>query len=152
MNDLPQATAESPDILAIHSLLDRLRETWAAGDAVGYAHCFLRDCDYVTYNGMHLRGRQENAGPHAALFRGPLRGTRISARMESLEFLSANVALIFTSGSGARRGRTRAPRRQSIQTLIAVKEDHEWRIRYFQNARVRRFGIWLTRMITSRRS
>jgi uncharacterized protein (TIGR02246 family) len=147
----PPVIADPPDdVIAIRSLLDRLRETWAAGDALGYADCFTEESDYVTYSGMHLRGRKENAEVHGSLFRGVLKGTRLSTVMESLVFLSTDVALIHTVGSGAQRGRERSPSRKSIQTMVAVKRDQRWRIRSFQNTRIRAWSIWLTRMATRR--
>ena len=154
----PQVTAdppsidESPDLIALRSLIDRMRDTWAAGDANGYAGCFSQDSDYVTYNGVHLHGREENAELHAALFRSVLKGTRLWVRIESLAFLSPNVALIHTAGAGAKRGKESSPRRKSIQTLVAVKQDQQWRIRSFQNVRIRPFSLWLTRMATRQRS
>ena len=146
------STTESPDVIAVRSLIDRMCDSWAAGDAMGYADCFSPDSDYVTYNGVHLHGRAENAELHAALFRGVLKGTRLWVRIESVAFLSPNVALIHTAGAGAKRGPERSPGRKSIQTLVAIKRDQQWRIRSFQNVRIRPFSIWLTRMATRRRS
>lgn len=138
-------TTDSADANAIRTLLNRMCEAWSRGDALAYADCFSQDCDYVTYNGMHLRGRRENADVHAALFRGVLKGTRISPNIESLSFLSEDIALIHTVGSGAKRGRTDSGARKSIQTLIVVKVDGSWTIRSFQNTRIRPFSIWFTR-------
>jgi uncharacterized protein (TIGR02246 family) len=149
----PPPTAESPDEIAIRLLMDRMRDTWAAGDAIGYADCFSQDSDYVTYNGMHLHGRQENAELHGAAFRSVLKGTRLSARIESLAFLAPGVALIHTAGAGAKRARARSPRRKSIQTMVAVKQGQQWRIRAFQNVRIRALSVWLlTRMASRQRS
>jgi uncharacterized protein (TIGR02246 family) len=149
----PPSNTESPDVIAIRLLMDRMRDTWAAGDAIGYADCFSQDSDYVTYNGMHLHGRDENAELHGAAFRSVLKGTRLSARIESLAFLAPGVALIHTEGAGAKRGRESSSRRKSIQTLVAAKQDQQWRIRSFQNTRIRAFSVWLlTRMARSQRS
>jgi uncharacterized protein (TIGR02246 family) len=142
----PPSTAESPDVIAVRSLIDRMCDAWAAGDAIAYADCFTQDSDYVTYNGVHLHGREENAALHAALFRGVLKGTKLSARIESVAFLSPNVTLIHTSGAGAKRRQESSRHRKSIQTLVAVKQDQQWRIRAFQNVRIRPFSIWVTRM------
>jgi uncharacterized protein (TIGR02246 family) len=143
-------TADPGDANAVRSLLDRMRDAWSRGDALAYADCFSQDSDYVTYNGIHLRGRKENAELHDALFRGVLKGTRLSATIESLTFLSSDVALIQTVGSGAKRGQAGSRRRKSIQTLIVVKQDGQWRIRSFQNTRIRPFSVWLTRQIAKR--
>jgi len=143
-------TADPADANAIRTLVNRMSEAWSRGDAAAYADCFSNDSDYVTFNGMHLHGRRENADLHHALFRGVLKGTRVSPNIESLTFLSHDIALIHTVGSGAKRGRVDSGARKSIQTLIVVKLDGHWRIRSFQNTRIRRLSIWLTRLMAKR--
>jgi uncharacterized protein (TIGR02246 family) len=140
-------TTDPADANAIRTLVNRMCEAWSRGDAVAYADCFSNDSDYVTFNGMHLHGRRENADLHHALFRGVLKGTKVSPSIESLTFLSQDIALIHTVGSGARRGRTDSGIRKSIQTLIVVKLDGDWRIRSFQNTRIRPLSVWLTRQM-----
>jgi uncharacterized protein (TIGR02246 family) len=88
---------EEPDIRA---LLARLYDAWARADAEAYAACFTQQSDYITFNGIHLRGRSENTELHSSLFRGVLKGTKLSAEIESLELLSNDVALVHTVGSG----------------------------------------------------
>jgi uncharacterized protein (TIGR02246 family) len=121
---------------SIHLLLARLYNAWARGDGQGYAACFTQKSDYITFNGVHLRGRAENAELHGALFRGVLKGTKLSAEIESIELLSSGVALVHTMGSG---------RKKSYQTYVLVKSDTEWLIRSFQNTRVQPFSVWMTR-------
>jgi len=147
-SDVQQPMAADPaDESALRTLVNRMCEAWSRGDAVAYADCFSTDSDYVTYNGMHLRGRRENADLHGALFRGVLKGTRLLARIESLTFLSQDIALIHTVGAGAKRGRMDSGLRKSIQTLVVVKTEGHWRIRSFQNTRIRPFSVWLTRQM-----
>jgi uncharacterized protein (TIGR02246 family) len=66
------------DEKAIRALLDRLYDAWARGDGEAYAACFAEESDYITFNGMHLRGRAENAELHGALFRSVLKGTKLA--------------------------------------------------------------------------
>lgn len=134
---------EADDANAVRSLLARLYEAWARGDGDAYAACFAANSDYITFNGMHLRGRAENARLHGALFRGVLKGTKLSAEIEALEFLTSNVALVHTIGTG---------RKKSRQTYILVKSDGHWLIRSFQNTRVRPFSVWITRWAQKRAS
>jgi len=47
-----------------------------------------------------------------ALFRGVLKGSKLSAEIESLEFLSNGVALVHTAGNG---------RKKSYQTLCSCE-------------------------------
>ena len=121
---------------SIHLLLARLYDAWARGDGEGYAACFAPQSDYITFNGVHLHGRAANAELHGALFRSVLKGTKLSAEIESLELLSSNIALVHTVGRG---------RKKSYQTYVLVKSDAEWLIRSFQNTRVAPFSIRITR-------
>lgn len=126
------------DELALRALLDRMAEAWARGDAAAYADCFTEDSDYVTLNGMHLRGRAENREAHAPLFRSVLKGTRIDPAITNLSLLAPDVALVHTASS---------TRGKSVQTFVIVKRGGQWRVRAFQNTRIRRLSIWLTRRI-----
>jgi uncharacterized protein (TIGR02246 family) len=121
---------------AIRSLLSRLHDAWARGDGLAYARCFAEQSDYITFNGMHLRGRSENAALHSALFRGVLKGSKLSAEIASIAMLSAGIALVHTAGSG---------RKRSYQTYVLVRVGADWLIRSFQNTRVQPFSIWVTR-------
>jgi uncharacterized protein (TIGR02246 family) len=132
-------TTEDED--AIRSILARLHDAWARGDGEAYAACFAENSDYITFNGMHLHGRAENAKLHSALFRGVLKGTRLSAEIESLELVASGVALVHTAGSG---------RKRSYQTYVLVKSGADWLIRSFQNTRVQPLSAWITRWMQRR--
>lgn len=125
----------------IRALLARLFEAWAKGDGDAYANCFTEDCDYVTFNGMHLRGRAENAGLHTALFQTVLRGAQLSADVESIVLLAPDVALMHTVGSG---------RKRSYQTYVLTKAGGNWLIRSFQNTKVQPFSVSMTRLMAKR--
>ncbi|MGA2879987.1 MAG: SgcJ/EcaC family oxidoreductase [Bryobacteraceae bacterium] len=126
---------------AIRLLLARLYDAWERGDGAGYAACFAQKSDYITFNGIHLRGQAENAELHGALFRSALRGTKLSAEIESIEVLSSGVALVHTVGRG---------RKKSYQTYVLVKSGGQWEIRSFQNTRVQPFSVWITRWMQKR--
>jgi uncharacterized protein (TIGR02246 family) len=135
------AALSADDEKAVRSRLARLYDAWAAGDGDAYAAFFCESSDYITFNGMHLRGRAENAGLHRALFRRVLKGTTLSAEIESFEMLAPQVALVHTVGSG---------RKKSYQTYVVVKQNGDWLIRSFQNTRVQPFSVWITRWLQKR--
>lgn len=144
MSDENHAYAAMADVdqrSAIRSLLARLFEAWGRGDAAGYAACFTENADYITFNGIHLRGRSENAALHGAIFRRVLKGTKLSAEIESLELLTDGIALVHTVGSG---------RRKSYQCYVLVKSNAGWQIRSFQNTPVKPFSAWATRWMQNR--
>jgi uncharacterized protein (TIGR02246 family) len=135
-NDGGAVVVTTDDETAIRSLLTRLYNAWADGDGWAYAKCFAEHSDYITFNGVHLRGRTENFTLHSALFRGVLKGTKLSAEIESIVLLSSGVALVHTVGSG---------RKRSYQTYVLIRLGADWLIRSFQNTRVQPFSIWITR-------
>lgn len=139
----PNEIDEAEDEGQIRALLSRMFAAWEKGDGEAYAGCFTEDSDYITYNGMHLRGRSENSRLHSALFRTVLRGTQLSADIERITFLAPGVALMRTAGKG---------RRKSFQTYVLTKVDSRWLIKSFQNTKVSALSVWMTRMIARRGS
>jgi len=115
-------------------------DAWEQGEGNAYAACFTEDSDYVTFNGMHLRGRSENARLHGALFRGVLKRTRITPNVSSIELLSSTVALVHSSND----------RKRSRQTFVLVKAEGGWLIRSFQNTPQRPVSIFFTRWLQRR--
>jgi hypothetical protein len=58
-----------------------------------------------------------------------------------VRFLAPDVALVIARGGTVARGRTKpAAERDSIQTLVAVRDDGKWRLTSFHNTRVRPIG------------
>ena len=92
----PGAVVTTDDETAIRALLARLYKAWADGDGAAYGQCFAEASDYITFNGMRLRGRAENTALHGALFRSVLKGSKLSAEILSIELLSSDIALVHT--------------------------------------------------------
>jgi uncharacterized protein (TIGR02246 family) len=134
-------THHADEARAVRAVLARTHEAWARGDGHGYAACFTGDSSGVTFLGLCLDGRAANAELHEALFQSVLKGTRITAEIDALEWLSPDVALVRTASYGRARG---------YQTYVLIKRDGAWLIRSFQNTRARPAMIWFTRWLRSR--
>lgn len=126
---------------ALRDLMRRSVAAWAAGDAEAYAACFTEDADYVVFDGSRLHGRAINAVMHQRIFDGPLKGSRLEAQLESIRFLSADVALLHSRATVVRRGRAK-PSPMFRQTLVAVRRDGEWIYTAFQNTRMIDMPLW----------
>ncbi len=157
-------TAKSVNETALHDLYRELMDGWNRGSGEAFAAAFTEEGDLVAFDGTHFKGRQEIAPFHQELFDKWLKGTRLVGRVESVRFLSPDVALMHAVGGTMMRGKSKpSPERDSIQTLIAVREGDQWRIAAFQNTRVRPMGRsaatfliwavtdWLWRTFASRR-
>jgi hypothetical protein len=54
-----------------------------------------------------------------------------------VRFLSPDIALMHAVGGTVMRGKSEpSPERDSIQTLLATRQDGEWRLAAFQNTRL----------------
>jgi len=134
-------TLHQADELKIRALFEDLLGDWGRGDGEAYGSRFTEDADYVAFDGTHTRGRQEIAASHQRLFDRFLKGTRLTGRLLSIRFPSPDVALVHATGGTVMRGKTKpSPERNSIQTLVAVREGADWRLAAFHNSRVRPIG------------
>jgi uncharacterized protein (TIGR02246 family) len=132
------ATDYTEDEKAIRALFTQLLDDWGRGDGDAYGSRFTDDADYVAFDGTRTSGRSAIAASHQQLFDKYLQGTQLTGRIESLRFLSPDTALVHAVGGTVMRGKTRpSPERDSIQTLVAVRTDGEWRFAAFHNSRVR---------------
>ena len=62
-------------------------------------------------------------------------------RVLGITFPNPDVAIIHATGGTVKHGKTKpSPERDSIQTLVAVREGTEWRFAAFHNSRVRPIG------------
>ena len=131
-------TSQSEDETAVRALYTQLMDGWNKGSAEAFSATFTEDGHLIGFDGMHFQGRDEIVAFHQPLFDKWLKGTRLVGEVNSVRFLSPDVALMHTRGGTVMRGRSRpAPERDSIQTLVAIKRDGEWRLAAFQNTRVR---------------
>jgi uncharacterized protein (TIGR02246 family) len=67
-----------------------------------------------------------------------MKGTRLVGQVKDVRFLSPDIALMHAVGGTVMRGKSEpSPERDSIQTLVAIRQDGEWRLAAFQNTRIR---------------
>jgi uncharacterized protein (TIGR02246 family) len=126
------------DDIQIRSLFDDMLAAWTRGDAQGYGACFTEDSDYVSFDGTRAEGRQPMVDSHDKLFRGVLAGSALVGEIESIRYVSDDVAVVHANGSVLMPWRRTLPRRRlSRQTLVVRREGDGWRIAALHNGRVR---------------
>ncbi|TWT02098.1 SgcJ/EcaC family oxidoreductase [Reyranella sp. CPCC 100927] len=140
------------DLVAIRALTQCLAEAWNRNDADAYAALFAEDCDYVAFDGSHLKGRAANARSHRALFETVLKGSRAVFEADiAVRFLTPDVAVMHGYGSILLPWqRTVAPSRRSLQTYVVKRDADRWVIHAFHNTRVRPLKLprgWMLRLI-----
>lgn len=147
------AEAEAIDEAVIRGLFQELLAAWGRGDGTGYGSLFTEDADYVAFDGSHTKGRRQIVSSHQELFDRWLKGTRLTGHIESLRFLSPDVAMVHAIGGTVFPGESKPrPSRDSIQTLIATRGTDGWRFQAFHNTRIlRRSKLqWMLYGIVSR--
>lgn len=134
-------TTHQTDEAQILALFDDLLDDWGRGDGEAYGSRFTEDADYVAFDGTRTRGRAEISASHQQLFDKWLKGSQLTGRVLSMKFLSSDVALVHATGGTVMPGKTKpSQERDSIQTLVAVREGDGWRFAAFHNSRVRPIG------------
>ena len=136
--DRGETAANTTDETAVRALYQELMDGWNRGSGDAFATAFTEDGDLVAFDGTHFEGREEIAPFHQQLFDKWLKGTRLVGEVKNVRFLSPDVAVMHAVGSTVMRGKSEpSPERDSIQTLVATRQDGEWRLAAFQNTRVR---------------
>lgn len=130
-------SAHDEDTQAIQQLLGRLVTAWNGGDAAGYAALFTPDADYITFFGAAMPGRPAIEEGHRALFTGPGRGSRLAwAGTPKARFLRPDVAVAVAAGTlSPDAGPQPRESRESVITLVLVREPAGWQIASFHNTR-----------------
>jgi uncharacterized protein (TIGR02246 family) len=93
------AAASGQDEREIRALVDRMFDSWGRGDAAAAYHVdFTDDADYVSFDGSR-RGTADSISSHAKLFPTVLYGSRLTGQVESVRFLTPDVAVVHLLGS-----------------------------------------------------
>ena len=133
-----EAGLPAADQAALTDMFQTMLDTWSAGDADAYANLFAPDVCYVGFDGYAFRSREELRSSHDELFRGVLRGSRLSGEIQQLRPLSADVVVLHCRGAViTRRRQTPGRGRESVQTLVAHREGDRWMFTDFHNSRYR---------------
>ena len=133
-----RAANRSADEAAVRDLYRRLLDGWNEGSGSAFAAPFAEDGDLVAFDGTHFEGREEISAFHQELFDRWMKGTRLVGEVRDVRFLGPDAAVVHAVGGTVMRGKTEpSPERDSIQTLVATREDDGWRLAAFQNTRVR---------------
>ncbi len=120
---------ESPIAALYHNLLD----AWNRRDAAGFAALFAEDGNVVGFDGSLMNGRQEIETTLRAIFKDHLTG-RYIGKIREVRFLSPDVAVLRAVSGVVSAGQTDLnPATNAIQSLVAVKQDGQWRIAHYQN-------------------
>jgi uncharacterized protein (TIGR02246 family) len=109
-----------------------------------FENTFTKDCDYITFEGQHLKGVEENFNAHKKLSElWIFKGCSLEGEILSIKFLTTDIATVVAKGGIKFRFQKRlASNRLSINSYVFVKEDGIWKIAAFQNTRIKAKGFF----------
>lgn len=134
-----QKTLNAADEFAIRDLIQKCAVGWNKGSGEAFAAQFAEDADFVVVNGMHIKGRRQNAAAHQQIFDTFYRGTRLWIQITSVRFLRADISLVHTISRVLKPEESGAsPAPENIQTWTISKHGHAWLVDAFQNTSIQR--------------
>lgn len=113
--------------------IGQLAEAWSAQDAHAYGEVFTDTATYTTFAGTYYDGREDIVASHAALYDGPLSGTRLTDRYLGLRFLTPDVAVLTTRGDTYDGDEPDEPSKVQTYTLVKDSDGDGWKVAAFQN-------------------
>lgn len=131
-------TQHTTDDHQLRELFERFMQAWTDGDAEAFGDCFTDDADYVSYDGTRAIGREAHQRNHDKLFRGVVAGSALVGDLESIRYVTPDVAILYGTASVLMPWRSTLPKRRlSRQTVVVLRTDQGWRITAIHNGRVR---------------
>jgi uncharacterized protein (TIGR02246 family) len=129
---------QTADTAQIETLFADFMAAWTANDTEAFGALFTDDSDYVSYDGTIARGRAQHQRNHDKLFRGVLAGSALIGDLESVRYLTPDVAVVYGTASVLMPWRSTLPKRRlSRQTIVVVRTEAGWKIGAIHNGRVR---------------
>jgi uncharacterized protein (TIGR02246 family) len=120
------------DELAIEGLIQTFVEGWNAGEGAALAQPFAVDAEFTTITGRKAKGRDAIAKGHDVILSPIYRGTQNSAKVESIRFLRADVAVADVTFRFVGANRPAGPE-QSSCGMVCTKEGGVWSIAVLRN-------------------
>jgi uncharacterized protein (TIGR02246 family) len=129
------------DSKEIQQLYQKKIYGWNIGDATKFAEPYSEDADFIGFDGTHLEGKQQIISFHTMLFDKFVKGSRLVGKIKHIRFPIPTVAIVVGISGTIERGHDRInPERNSIHTIVAVKDYQTWKFTSFQNTRAQYVG------------
>ncbi|HEX5731566.1 MAG TPA: SgcJ/EcaC family oxidoreductase [Blastocatellia bacterium] len=131
------ALAQNPsprdkDEAAIRAVVVELSEAWTTADAERWGRQFTSDVDYMAVNAVFHKGREANVKAHQALFTGRFKDTKAKYEVQSIRFLSNDIAVVHVKASMVPKNEE-FRENHLVPVMIFTKEKSQWLISVFQN-------------------
>jgi uncharacterized protein (TIGR02246 family) len=122
------------DRQAVLAVIQALYAAWEANDADEFVAEYLEDAT-VVQPGVYKRNRQEIRTTMAALFGGPLKGSRVIDTPQDVRFVSEETAIMVSEGGIVFPGETSCPADRMVRaTWVVSKRDGHWFVAAYHNS------------------
>jgi uncharacterized protein (TIGR02246 family) len=131
-----ESDQHSQDEAAIRRVIANLSDAWTKGDAKMWADQFTDDADFTAWMGSSVKGRDAIARGHEALFSRVYNGTKQRINVDSVRFLSADVAVAHADATVVKQDAQFPEAPQVVFAAVFVKQGKDWKIAVFHNTRI----------------
>ena len=131
-----QKETRSEDEAAVRQVIDALADAWTKGDAKQWGAQFTDDADFTAWMGMTVKGREAITRSHEGIFQGPYKSTKQRGTVQSVRFLSPDVAVVHAESTVVKQEAEFPPNPQVVYVAVLVRQNKDWRIAVFHNTRI----------------
>ncbi len=118
---------------AVHAVLDTVYAAWADNDADAFVVPYATDATAV-HSGTVMEDRDAIRATMAAVFDGPLKGSRGIYDVQRIRFVGADTAIVLSRGAILSAGQTEpAPESRTLDGWVLCKQEGTWRVEAFHN-------------------
>jgi uncharacterized protein (TIGR02246 family) len=122
-----------PQESEIRSLYQKLLASWNRRSSEDFASLFAEDGNVVGFDGSMNNGRSEIESDLRRIF-GDHQPAAFVGKVRDVRFLAPEVAILRAVAGMVPPGQSDLkPEVNAIQTLVAARQDGQWRIAVFQN-------------------
>ena len=121
------------DESAVHAVLDTVYAAWADNDADAFVVPYAVDATAV-HSGTVMDDRDAIRATMAAMFDGPLKGSRGIYDVQRIRFVGSDTAIVLSKGAILFAGHAEpAPESRTLDGWVLCKHDGTWRVEAFHN-------------------
>lgn len=132
------------DVTAIRNLIQNEADTWNKGDAAGYSRDFSATGTFTNIRGEYFTGYAAFLKQHEVIFQGIFKNTTAQLDIESLQFVTPDVAVVevLTAVAGIvepRPGMTLDAKGRLRTRLLQVvaRQNGAWKVVAYHNVDVK---------------
>jgi uncharacterized protein (TIGR02246 family) len=121
------------DESAVRAVLDAVYAAWADNDADAFVASYSSDATAV-HSGTVMEDRDAIRVTMAAVFAGPLEGSRGIHDVQSIRLIGADTAIVLSKGAIVLAGQGEsAQESRTLDGWVLCKQDGAWRVEAFHN-------------------